>query len=117
MTDRERLMGLLTDGVQMATINGNIDFPILADYLRSNGVEMSSSNIGRTVYALCDIRGKRNCLIDCLYHLEGCKGELGIREKKCTKSDLWKVGKFVFFNRDEAEKAIEEERRRCNAKQ
>lgn len=108
MTDREKLIGLLIDGVQIATINGNIDFPVLADYLRLNGVEMKNSNIGRTVYALCDIRSKRNCLIDCFYHLEGCKGEIGIREKKCTKSDLWKIGKLVFLTREEAEKALAE---------
>jgi hypothetical protein len=83
----------------------------LADYLIANGVTLPACKVGDKVYALYDCSGSRAIRIDTLRHLEACKKYSGvqIREKRCAKSDLRKIGKTVFLTNGAAERAAEQE--------
>ena len=119
MTDRDRLIELVRNGIQefgKSTVKCSAD-EYLADYLIANGVTLPACKVGDKVYALYDCNGSRAIRIDTLRHLEACKKYSGvqIREKRCAKSDLRKIGKTVFLTKDAAERAAGQQGNRCTS--
>lgn len=119
MTERERLIELITQKQQFGTIihKNQMDDRVcksievtnaeLADYLLENGVITLPCKVGNKVYVFVNWCDYTNC------HFEGCAGCLkcndkGIVERKFNYSMLDDFGKTVFLTREEAEKELKE---------
>lgn len=122
MTERDRLFELLENGFfeALSKCKGeNKDKKVcdyLADYLLENGVIVPAVKIGTTVY---EIRQKGISFSNRRYdsgittqkQLKNAIFDgktLYIESKLYAKSDNVRLGKTVFLNREEAEKALEE---------
>ena len=91
----------------------------IADHLIANGVTMNVTdiNVGDIVYALYSVEKyrmnngstrRRNWQIDTRknFRMQKKYGEIEVREKKCTKTDMCRIGITVFKTKEEAERAI-----------
>ena len=92
---------------------------LIADAIIENGVIVLPCKVGDTVWALYSTteyktrtgrRRRENCLIRNDHHLSWAleRSAVEIREKKLAKSELPKIGKFIFVTREEAEAALKE---------
>jgi hypothetical protein len=123
MTERERLIQLLQSSHCVELWNHNTDDfiepnPIekLADYLLANGVSVPPCKLGQKVWCICnysnDYTKPMEYQITILsmtenYYSFAMETKNGVYEHYCNKDD---VGKWVFFTREEAEKALAERR-------
>ena len=91
----------------------------IADHLIANGVnvDVTDINVGDIVYALYCVDEyrtrfgtvrKQNWNIDTRKNLSMKKkyGKIEVREKKCTKTDIHRIGITVFKTKEEAERVV-----------
>jgi hypothetical protein len=116
---RQKLIELLQ--TSPTDVMGNRGVGALADHLIANGVtivENGENYVGKTVFALYDVSewtqksGKkkiRYTQIITYRHLRSAKkySKIEVREKQCTKTDSYFIGKTVFWTREDAEKVVE----------
>ena len=113
---KERLIELITQSVDGCARNWA---ETIANYLLENGVVVLPCKVGDTVYVLHNTYERIELgLSDCIYetvvdsiHISGIT-EYHMRYKKITHPDCdffsdKDIGKTVFFNKEEAEKALE----------
>lgn len=120
MTDRERLIELLIDGLDISEKQPHyygepmrINYQKIADYLLGNGVKVPMCNINDLVYVIRQKRKRANggyynsiCSTQRNMHEAIKKDEAYVDCKKVTKTDMYLIGKTVFLTRGEAEKVL-----------
>lgn len=106
MTDRERLIELLdqkqTLGCATETGINYIQNSELADYLIAHGVTVSPCKVGDTVYQFDAERIYESRIRNVIYETNG------------IAFDEQAIGKTVFLTREEAERALKENKRNEN---
>lgn len=122
MTERQRLIELLHDatfGVNKHTLADYLEkktVEAVADYLLANGVSVPPCKLGQKVWCICnysnDYTEPMEYQITILsmtenYYSFAMETKNGVYEHYCNKDN---VGKWVFFTREEAEKALERSR-------
>lgn len=129
MTDRERLIELLSQPVIVSDYSTETIYKAYADRLLENDVIVPPCKVGDTVYCLDDIVWDDECR-HCEHYLIGGFGDpsecnrtkygfkhpdcIKITEEVITQEDIFyylyakAFGKTVFLTREEAEKALAE---------
>lgn len=122
MGDREKLIELL-DTIHHKPLGKTYleRIETIADFLIANGVTVTPTFVGETVYGFWDVseyetrannKRYRDIQIKAYHHLDYALkyGAVEIRSKQCTKTDMLVFGKLTFLTYGEAEKALAERR-------
>lgn len=113
MTERERLIELMTQAENEDLSLLEFEKKILADYLLANGVIVPPCKVGDTMYEICERRrsGKwQKAIVERVVHgIEiGIDNILTARCGTTTYVYLSRLGKTVFLTKEEAKKALKE---------
>lgn len=120
MTDREKLIELMTQAENKELSLLEFEKKTLADYLLANGVIVPPCKVGDTVYHSKNIyKGKKriNTIIEPITVDSFVIGDSGrLQINTCDNSrnewiyyDITDFGRIVFLTREEAEQALKEE--------
>lgn len=110
MTERERLIELMTQAENKELSLLEFEKKILADYLLACGVVVPPCKVGDTVYILAGYNGRK-------YEKDICEGfyigddmvvQVRVRNTKGNHGTYGVMGETVFLTREEAEQALKE---------
>ena len=107
MTERERLIELIQNAVDGCARHWA---EVIADHLLANGVIVPPCKVGQTVWCIYNYTKPKEFQIAILSMSENhysftIETKDGVYKHYCDKEA---VGKYVFFTREEAEKALKE---------
>ena len=117
MTDRERLIELLTESVYENVYpedpydRCDVEYEKIADYLLANGVIIPPCKVGDTVWLIPTYNGKPYCGV-CVDKVQmiGITSR-GVHIKARNHHDhnkMYMLGKSIFLTKEEAEQALKE---------